>query len=168
MSDSITGSQNAQNSNVTKEKEDMNSSRAEEDPAVGSPNHLFEAASGTAAASSPPSSPLSSPPPQSPSSTNGPAWDFETFLEEQRRKEVQHDDRKEKVFQKVLSALGDNGDVSDAAELPPNIVQAWIARKEKLSAEAENAQKRKQKLEVRRAINSHVYTAIHPSPWAFR
>lgn len=98
---------------------------------------------GTSATPSP-----SSPPPSS-STNEETAWDFESFLEEQRRKDLQHDDRKEKAFQRVLSALGANGDLSDAPELPPEIVQAWGARNEKLSLEAGNAQKRQQKLEVK-------------------
>lgn len=39
------------------------------------------------------------------SSTNESAWNFDRFLEEQRRKEVQHDDQKEKIFQKVRNAF---------------------------------------------------------------
>lgn len=35
------------------------------------------------------------------STTNEPAWNFDRFLEEQRRKEIKHDDEKEKIFQKV-------------------------------------------------------------------
>lgn len=33
--------------------------------------------------------------------TNESGWNFDRFLEEQRRNEIQHDDRKDKIFQKV-------------------------------------------------------------------
>lgn len=138
---STTGTLRAQSSIAGTEREDANPAPAKQDQKRGEvchtadlPNHLDEVHTGTAATPSSPS-------PQS-SSTNEPAWDFESFLEEQRRKEAQHDDRKEKAFQKVLSALGGNGDLSRAPELPPEIVQAWGARNEKLSAEAGKAQKR--------------------------
>lgn len=39
------------------------------------------------------------------STTNEPSWNFDRFLEEQRRKEIQHDDEKEKIFQKVRNAF---------------------------------------------------------------
>lgn len=39
------------------------------------------------------------------SSTNEPAWNFDRFLEEQRKKEIQHDDQKERIFQKVRNAF---------------------------------------------------------------
>lgn len=51
----------------------------------------------------------------------------------------------------VLSALGGNAEASGTSELPPDILQAWGARKEKLAEEAENAEKRQQKLEVGRS-----------------
>ncbi|CAM9422413.1 unnamed protein product [Pylaiella littoralis] len=86
------------------------------------------------------------------SSTNESAWNFDRFLEEQRRKEVQHDDQKEKIFQKVLSALGSNAEASGAFELPPDILQAWGARKEKIAEEADDAEKRRQKLEEDHAL----------------
>lgn len=143
--DTTTGTLRAQNSIVGKKGEDTNPAPAKHDTQRGEarhtsdlPNHLDKAQTGNnAPSSSPPSS-----------STNEPPWDFESFLEEQRCRELQHDDRKEKAFQKVLSALGGNGDLSGAPELPPEIVQAWGARNERLSVEAGNAQKRQQKLEV--------------------
>lgn len=156
---STTETVRVQNSMVGKDREDItkltkqDEQRSEGGLTADLRNHLDE----TAAAA-----PSSSPSPPSPS-TNEPAWDFESFLEEQRRKEVQHDDRKEKVFQKVLSALGGNGDVSGAPELPPEIVQAWGARNEKLSAEARNAQKRQQKFEVRNAVYIPIRD-LSPSP----
>lgn len=39
--------------------------------------------------------------PSSLPSTDESGWEFGRFLEEQRLKEIQHDDRKEKIFQKV-------------------------------------------------------------------
>lgn len=49
---------------------------------------------------------------------------------------------------KVLSVLGGNAEDAGASELPPDILRAWEARKEKIAKEAENAGKRQQKLEV--------------------
>ena len=43
--------------------------------------------------------------PRSPTSTTEPVWDFESLLEEQRRREMQYDDQKEKIFEKV-NAVG--------------------------------------------------------------
>lgn len=152
---STTGTLRAQNSIIVgKERGDANPASAKQDHGgkggltADLSNHLDET---QAAATALPSSSSSSP------STSEPAWDFESFLEEQRRKEVQHDFRKEKAFQKVLSALGGSGDAFGAPELPPEIVQAWGARNEKLSVEAGNVQKRQQKLEVRdnRISDSH-------------
>lgn len=124
-----------QTSTVRKEREDSNQPPARQDHRGGG-SFTANRVDGTRIASS-----ISSP-------TNEPGWDFKGFLEEQRRKEVQHDHRKNEAFQKVLSALGGNGDVSGAPELPPEIVRAWVTRNEKISAEAENAQKRQQKLKV--------------------
>lgn len=33
--------------------------------------------------------------------TNGPVWDFESLLEEQRRREMHYADQREKIFEKV-------------------------------------------------------------------
>lgn len=94
-------------------------------------------------------------------------WTFETMLVEQRRKEVQHEARKECTFRRVLSALGgpaaDTG-AADTAGLPPNVLLAWEARNEKLAVEAKNTQLRQQKLKVcgvlGRAVNRPLVTHI--------
>lgn len=149
---SPTGILRAQNSVVVKKKEDTHLQRGEASDTADLPNHSDGTPTGTAAVA-----PVSS----SSSTTDESAWDFQSFLEEQRRMEAQHDDRKEKVFQRVLSALGGNGDVSGGPELPPEIVQAWGARNEKLCARAENAQKRQQKLEVLHAyVNADIFLPV--------
>lgn len=48
----------------------------------------------------------------------------------------------------MLSALGSHSGDSGATELPSDILRAWGARKEKLAAEADDAQHRQQKLTV--------------------
>lgn len=53
--------------------------------------HISGSDEGTESATAPSSLP----------STDESGWDFGRFLEEQRLKEIQHDDRKEKIFQKV-------------------------------------------------------------------
>lgn len=75
-----------------------------------------------------------------------PSWTFETMLQEQRWKEVQHEAQKERTFLRVLSALG--SPTEHAADLPPDVLAAWEARNENLVMEAENTKLRQQKLKV--------------------
>lgn len=61
-----------------------------------------------------------------------------------------------------MSALGSNAEASGAFELPPDILQAWGARKEKIAEEADDAEKRRQKLEVgHRAVEVLTFIDVH-------
>lgn len=77
-------------------------------------------------------------------------WSFEAFMTEQRLQETRHDANKERAFEKVLSCLG--GPTVEAAELSPDVLSAWQARKEKLAVTEQRAEETKRKLKVRQPV----------------
>lgn len=73
-------------------------------------------------------------------------WDFETVLEEERKRREQYKKQRDLVFRRVLAAVG--GPLIDPAELPPDILRAWEARKDEAEAEAREAEQRRRDREV--------------------
>lgn len=76
-------------------------------------------------------------------------WTFDTFLEEQKTKDMQHEAQKERTFRRVLTALG-GSEIQDTANdfLPPDILRAWETRNEKIMLAEQATREYRRKREV--------------------
>lgn len=83
-------------------------------------------------------------------------WTFDAFGREQEEQQQQHEARKERIFQNVLTALGCSAEsrVALANELPPDVLRAWKTRADdKILVEA-RARDYNRKREVRQAYTT--------------